>query len=41
MHKVNFGNQADDQTAATKSTGGMTQPDLIDFIKDCLGVDFE
>jgi hypothetical protein len=26
--------------AATESTGGTTQPDLIDYINDHLGVDF-
>jgi hypothetical protein len=38
--KVHFSNQANDQMAATESTGGTTQPDLIDYINDHLGVDF-
>jgi hypothetical protein len=29
------------QMAGTETTGGMTQPDLIDFINDQLGVDFD
>ncbi len=38
--KVHCGNLVDDKMATTKSTGGMTQPDLIDHINDHLGVDF-
>jgi hypothetical protein len=38
---VHFGNQANDQTAATKSTSGTSQPDLIDYINNCLGVDID
>jgi hypothetical protein len=41
VHKVHFGNQADDQTAATKSTGGTSQLNLIDYINNHLGVDFD
>jgi hypothetical protein len=39
--KVHFGNQADDQTATTESTGDMSQPNLIDYINNHLGVDFD
>jgi hypothetical protein len=39
--KVHFGNQANDQMAATKSTDGKTQPDLINYINNHLGVDFD
>jgi hypothetical protein len=39
--KVHFGNQADDQMATTESTGGTSQPDLINYINNHLGVDFD
>jgi UDP-galactopyranose mutase len=38
---VHFGNQADDQTATTESTSSTNQPDLIDYINNHLGVDFD
>jgi hypothetical protein len=39
--KVHFGNQADDHTVATEPTDHTSQPDLIDYINDHLGVDFD
>jgi hypothetical protein len=41
VHKVHFGNQANDQMATTESTSGTSQPDLIDYINYHLGVDFD
>ena len=41
VRKVHFGNQANDQTAATKSISGTSQPNLIDYINDHLCVDFD
>jgi hypothetical protein len=41
VHKMHFSKQADDQMATTESTSGMSQPDLIDYIKDCLDIDFD
>jgi hypothetical protein len=41
VHKVHFGNQASDQSAATEPTGDTSQPDLIDYINNQLGVDFD
>jgi hypothetical protein len=38
---VHFGNQADDQTTTTESTSSTNQPDLIDYINNHLGVDFD
>jgi hypothetical protein len=38
---VHFGNQANDQTATTKPTIGMIQPDLIDYINNHLDVHFD
>jgi hypothetical protein len=40
VHKQ-FGNQVNDQTAATEPTGDMGQPNLIDYINDHIGVDFD
>jgi hypothetical protein len=41
VRKLNFSNYANDQMATTKSTGGTTQPELIDYINNHLGVDFD
>jgi hypothetical protein len=41
VHKVHFSNQANDQTAATESISGTSQPNLIDYINDHLCVDFD
>jgi hypothetical protein len=41
VDKVHFGNQADDQMATTEPTGDMSKPELINFINNQHGVDFD
>jgi hypothetical protein len=41
VHKVHFGNQATDQMTTTESTASISQPDLLDYINNHLGVDFD
>jgi hypothetical protein len=41
VRKVHFGSQVNDQTVATVPTGDTSQPDLINYINDHLGVDFD
>ncbi len=41
MGVVHFGNQANDQMATTEATGDMSKPELINFINNQHGVDFD